>query len=85
MDLNVHGPQGTITKVKTTETKAEAGRAGSTCPGIAKIQTDQVTHIRASIQQCKIQSDSFSYQISDKTLQKYNTVIHKVLIQTIVL
>lgn len=31
-------------------------------------RADQVTHIQASIHQCKTQTDSFSYQITEKTL-----------------
>jgi len=55
MDLNVHGPQGIITKVKTTGTKAEQSwAAGSTWPTLTKIQTtDQITQSQASTHQSK--------------------------------
>lgn len=70
MDLNVHGPQGIITKVKTTGTKAEQSpAAGSTWPTLTKTQTtDQITQSQASIYQSKAQTDIFSYQITEKTL-----------------
>lgn len=67
MDLGAPGPQGIITKVKTRETKAEPSRAEQAAHVPVQREyglADPVTHIQASIRQCKTQSDSFSYQIT---------------------
>lgn len=40
----------------------------------------QITQSQASIHQSKAQTDIFSYQITEKTLQKYNAALPRVLL-----